>query len=76
LFTVQSRNGNEFNRNFLELEELTKLAKNVVVDGEIVIMKKGKVDFRSLQERGHIISGQDIEKLQHSSRQLTSCLIF
>jgi bifunctional non-homologous end joining protein LigD len=54
LFTVQSRNGNEFKRNFPELEELTKLSTNVVVDGEIVIMKNGKVDFYSLQERGHI----------------------
>ncbi len=48
LFTVQSRNGNEFKRNFPELKELTQLAKNVVVDGEIVVMKNGKVDFHAL----------------------------
>lgn len=67
LFSVQSRNGNELKRNFPEIEELTKFAKNVVVDGEIVIMKSGKVDFHSLQERGHLISVKDIEELQRSS---------
>jgi bifunctional non-homologous end joining protein LigD len=67
LFTVQSRNSNEFKRNFPELEELTQLAKNVVVEGEIVVMKQGKVDFHSLQERGHLISSKDVDKLQHSS---------
>ncbi len=67
LFTVQSRNGNEFKRNFPEISEITQLAKNVVVDGEIVVMKNGKVDFHGLQERGHLISGKDIEKLQRSS---------
>jgi bifunctional non-homologous end joining protein LigD len=48
LFTVQSRNGNEFKRNFPEIQELNMLAKNVVVDGEIVVMNNGKVDFHSL----------------------------
>ena len=66
-FTVLSRNGNEFKRNFPEIEEITRLAKNVVVDGEIVVMKNGKVDFHSLQERGHLVSGKDIERLQSIS---------
>jgi bifunctional non-homologous end joining protein LigD len=38
LYNLQSRNGNEFKRNFPEVEEITQLAKNVVVDGEIVVM--------------------------------------
>ena len=67
LFTIQSRKGNELKRNFPEIEELTQLAKNVVIDGEIVVMKQGKVDFHGLQERGHIISSRDIEKLKQSS---------
>ncbi len=66
LFTIQSRNGNEFKRNFPEIEEITQLAKNVVIDGEIVVMKQSKVDFHSLQERGHLISGKDIKKLQRA----------
>ncbi len=43
------------------------MAKNVVVDGEIVIMKQGKVDFHTLQERGHLISDRDIQWLMHQS---------
>jgi ATP-dependent DNA ligase len=53
--------------NFPEIEELTKLAKNVVVDGEIVIMRNGKVNFHALQERGHLISGKDIDRMQTQS---------
>jgi bifunctional non-homologous end joining protein LigD len=52
---------------FPELEELRTLAKNVVLDGEIVTMKNGKVDFHSLQERGHVISTREIERLQQQS---------
>ena len=66
-FTVQSRNAKELKYFFPELDELRQLAKNVVVDGEIVTMKQGKVDFHSLQERGHLISAKDIERLQQKS---------
>jgi bifunctional non-homologous end joining protein LigD len=66
-FTIQSRNAKELKHFFPELEELKQLANNVVVDGEIVTMKQGKVDFHSLQERGHVISARDIERLQHKS---------
>ena len=48
-FTVQSRNAKELKNFFPELEELRQLAKNVVVDGEIITMKQGKVDFHALQ---------------------------
>jgi len=66
-FTVQSRNAKELKHFFPELEELRQLSKNVVVDGEIVTMKQGKVDFHALQERGHLISTKDIERLQNKS---------
>ncbi len=66
-FSIQSRNGNELKYAFPEIEELRQLAKDVVVDGEIVIMKNGKVDFHALQERGHLISGKDIERLRRQS---------
>lgn len=61
-FTIQSRNAKELKNFFPELDELEQLAKNVVVDGEIVTMKQGKVDFHSLQERGHVTSARDIER--------------
>ncbi len=66
-FTVQSRHAKELKHFFPELEELRHLTKNVVVDGEIVTMKNGKVDFHSLQERGHLISTRDIQRLQSKS---------
>ena len=61
-FSLKSRNGNELKDNFPELGELKYLARNVVVDGEIVILRQGKVDFHSLQERGHVISAREIER--------------
>jgi ATP-dependent DNA ligase len=66
-FTIQSRNAKELKNFFPELEELRQLAKNVVVDSEIVTMKEGKVDFHSLQERGHLTSARDIERLRTKS---------
>ena len=33
------------------IQELIQLAKNVVVDGEIVVMKKWKVDFHAQLEK-------------------------
>jgi len=44
--SVKSRNGKELKYNFPELAELTALAKNLVVDGEIVVMNQGKPDFK------------------------------
>ncbi len=66
-FTVQSRNAKELKTFFPELDELKQLTKNVVLDGEIVTMKQGKVDFHSLQERGHVISAREVERLQQKS---------
>jgi bifunctional non-homologous end joining protein LigD len=66
-FSLQSRNSKELKYFFPELEELKQLAKNVVVDGEIVVMKQGKVDFHSLQERGHLISEREIRRLSSES---------
>ena len=66
-FTIQSRNAKELKHFFPELEELRRLSKNVVVDDEIITMKQGKVDFHSLQERGHVISAREIERLRTKS---------
>jgi len=67
VFTLQSRNAKEFKFAFPELEELSQLSKDVVLDGEIVTMKNGKVDFHSFQERGHLISDKDIQRLMRQS---------
>jgi DNA ligase D-like protein (predicted ligase)/DNA ligase D-like protein (predicted 3'-phosphoesterase) len=58
--SLRSRNNQELVRNFPELEELKKQASDVVVDGEIVIMRAGKVDFQSLLERRRIPSPKQI----------------
>jgi len=61
-FSVKSRNQKELKYNFPELAELTKLANNIVVDGEIVVMSEGKPDFQALLERGQAVSSGEIQK--------------
>ena len=50
-FSLKSRNGKEMKNNFPELQELNRLASDIVVDGEIIVMREGKPDFQSLLER-------------------------
>ena len=59
--SLKSRNDKELKYNFSELEELKQLARNVVLDGEIVVMKEGKTDFQALLERGNALSQAEIE---------------
>ena len=54
--SLKSRNEKELKQNFPELQELSKLASNIVVDGEIIVMREGKPDFQSLLERGQAVS--------------------
>jgi DNA ligase D-like protein (predicted ligase) len=60
-FSLKSRNGNEFKRNFPEIAELKQLAGNVVLDGELVVMRKGQPDFQAMQLRGKASKKTDIE---------------
>ena len=46
-----SRNETQIQDKFPELKELTTLTQNVVLDGEIVIIKNKKTDFHALLER-------------------------
>lgn len=59
--SLRSRNGKELKYNFPELEELKQLTGNVVLDGEIVVVKEGKPDFQALLERGQAASPVEIE---------------
>lgn len=61
-FSIRSRNGKELKQNFPELQQLTSLAKNIVVDGEIVIMQHGALDFQALLERGQALSAGEIKR--------------
>ena len=60
--SLKSRNGKELKNNFPELSELTLLASNLVVDGEIVVMSGGKPDFQALLERGQAVSAGEIQR--------------
>ena len=49
--SLRSRNQKELLTSFPELEELKQQLKGTVLDGEIVILNKGKVNFQALLER-------------------------
>jgi len=49
--SIRSRKQKELIDNFPELSELKDLTGNIVLDGEIIIMKDGKADFQSLIQR-------------------------
>jgi DNA ligase D-like protein (predicted ligase)/DNA ligase D-like protein (predicted 3'-phosphoesterase) len=70
--SIRSRNGREMKYNFPELEELTNLTENCVVDGEIVVMKGGKADFQVLSERNKTTS---IENVRYMSQTLPATYI-
>jgi DNA ligase D-like protein (predicted ligase)/DNA ligase D-like protein (predicted 3'-phosphoesterase) len=59
--SLRSRNRKELKSNFPEIEELKQLSQNVVLDGEIVIVKEGKPDFQALLERGKASSLIDVD---------------
>ena len=73
-FSLKSRNEKELKQNFPELQELSKLSKNIVVDGEIVVMREGKPDFQSLLERGKAVSTGEIQR--QSSRAPAVYIVF
>ena len=60
--SLKSRNEKELKYSFPELAELTQLATNIVVDGEIVVMSKGKPDFQALLERGQAVSPGEVKR--------------
>lgn len=61
-FSLRSRNGKELKQNFPELAQITGLAKDIVVDGEIVVMQAGVPDFQALLKRGQAVSVGEINR--------------
>ena len=59
---LRSRNNKELIDNFPELQEMKQLASNVVLDGEIVVIRNGKSDFQALQERGKAVKQEEIQR--------------
>ncbi len=61
--SIRSRNQKELKNNFPELQELKELAENIVLDGEIIVMRDGKVDFQTLIKRIQATSPRENEYL-------------
>jgi DNA ligase D-like protein (predicted ligase)/DNA ligase D-like protein (predicted 3'-phosphoesterase) len=72
--SIRSRNGYELGSNFPELGELKGLARNVVLDGEIVVMVDGKADFQAVVERSKASSPLDAAYL--SQKHPATYIIF
>jgi bifunctional non-homologous end joining protein LigD len=72
--SLRSRNNKELIDNFPELQELTKLTHDVVLDGEIVVIKSGRADFQALQERGKAMKASEIQT--HIVRQPAQYIVF
>ena len=60
-FSLKSKNGNELKHNFTEIGELKHLASNMVLDGELVVLKGGKPDFEAMQRRSRLRTQSEIE---------------
>jgi len=61
--SIRSRNQKEMIANFPELSELKDLARDLVLDGEIIVMKDGKADFSTLIKRGQNTKSRDIDDM-------------
>jgi DNA ligase D-like protein (predicted ligase)/DNA ligase D-like protein (predicted 3'-phosphoesterase) len=61
--SIRSRNQKELKNNFPELQELKELTRNVVLDGEIIIMRDRKVNFKTLLKRIQATSPRENENL-------------
>ncbi len=61
-FSLKSRNGIEFKYNFPEITELKTLTHNVVLDGELIILRNGLPDFEAMQKRFRARRQKEIER--------------
>jgi DNA ligase D-like protein (predicted ligase)/DNA ligase D-like protein (predicted 3'-phosphoesterase) len=59
--SIRSRNNKELKYHFPEFDELRTLARNVVLDGEIVVIRGGKADFQTVIERAKATRSYEIE---------------
>jgi DNA ligase D-like protein (predicted 3'-phosphoesterase) len=61
--TLRNTKQENLTSNFPEFWELAKQGLNVVLDGEIVIMQHGKVDFETLNKRAQPTSPEEIKRM-------------
>ena len=62
--TIRSRNDKELIERFPELHELRDLVDNIILDGEIIVMREGEVDFQLAAKRTQASDPKQIEFLQ------------
>gem|GEM_PF-2653131 len=60
--SVRSRGDKELLGSFPELEELRQLTSDAVLDGEIIVMRDGRPDFRAAVQRNQLTSPAEIEE--------------
>ena len=65
--SIRSRNGKELKDRFPELEELRELAEGAVLDGEIIVMRAGMVDFQAVVKRNQVTAPKEIDRLRRTS---------
>lgn len=63
--SIRSRNDKELLHKFPELQELGDLSSNVVLDGEIIVMSQGKVDFQAVAKRNMVENSDEIGELRN-----------
>ena len=64
---LTNRRGVDKTKTFPELQELGKEVKgSAILDGEVVVFRKGKDDFKSLVERDHVKDSKKIRGLERS----------
>jgi ATP-dependent DNA ligase len=61
--SLRSRSGEELLEKFPEFSELSELASNVVLDGEIIVMKDKIPDFDAVMRRIQANTAEEIQKL-------------
>ncbi len=62
-FSIKGRKQIELKDKFPELSELQTLASNTVVDGEIVVLQNGKIDFQLVLRRIQAVNKGDVQHL-------------
>jgi len=72
--SLRSRNDKELIDRFPELDELKELAEDVVLDGEIIVMREGSVDFQAVLRR--MQQSDEREIARQSARAPASYVVF
>lgn len=65
--SIRSRKGKEMKDKFPELDELRDLAEGLVLDGEIIVMREGAVDFQAVAKRNQVTAPKEIDRLRRTS---------